>query len=170
MKNLPILIVLSLALVFSSCRRDDDDEGGSTALTGLAAFLNGEFDVVQADYNGSIQTAFGNFPLAGTGEGTNGSYNFMANANKVDYRVQSTMSVTIPILTQSIDVPINVDNVGDIEYSSSTQFIIQDPDLGPMTYNISNKTSTGLVATTRYQTDTLGATIDLLLDVYLEKK
>jgi len=168
MKKPLILFLLASAMVISSCRRDDDDE--ATQLTGLAAFLNGEFEVTRADYNGSLQTiGFGNIPLAGTGTDTEGSYNFKAANNKVDYQVSSNMEIDIPVIGQ-IPVPINVDGSGNISYTSSTQFVINDPTYGPMTYNISDKTSNSLVATTRYVNDTTLGTVDLLLDIYLEKK
>lgn len=168
MKKIALFALLSLGLILSACRKDDDDTG-STALTGLAAFLNGEFEVTRADYNGSLQSqVLGTIPLAGTGTNTSGSYVFDARNKTVDYAVSSTMQVTI--LNQSLPVPINVNGNGDITYSSETQFIIDDPDYGPMTYNISNKTATSLIATTRYQNDTTFGTVDLLMDVYLEKK
>lgn len=169
MKKNALLFVLALGLVFSACRRDDDDDtGNQNQLSGLAAFLNGEFNVEQVDYNGSLQTQLGNLPLSGTGENTVGDYNFKANAGTVDYQVATRIEVKV--LTQTIPVPINVDGSGDIRYNSETQFEIDDPRYGLMTYNISNKTSSGLVATTRFQNDTLGGTLDILMDIYLERK
>lgn len=160
------LLILGLSLV--SCRKDRDSDSGQPALTGLAAFLNGDFEVTQADYNGSLTTIIANIPLNGTGMGTQGSYNFDANAKTVSYGVQTTMQVSV--LGQNIDFPINVGGNGTVEYVSDTRFTITDPNYGTTTYDISNKTNTGLRATTRYETDTLGGTVDLLLDVYLEKK
>ena len=167
MKKPLILFLLASAMVVSSCRRDDDDD--TTQLTGLAAFLNGEFEVTRADYNGYLQTPLSNIPMIGTGTGTVGTYNFKAASNKVDYQVSSNMEIEIPVIGQ-IPVPINVDGSGNISYTSSTQFVIDDPTYGPMTYNISDKTSNSLVATTRYVNDTTLGTVDLLLDIYLEKK
>lgn len=167
MKNLSLYTLLVLAISFSSCRRDDDDAGG-TQLTGLAAFMNGDFDVEQVDYSGSLQSQLGNLPLNGTGENTVGTYTFRATAGEVDYDVQTRIEVTV--LTQTIPVPITVNGSGDMTVNSETQFEIDDPRFGIMTYNISNKTSTGLIATTRFVNDTLGGTIDILMDLHLERK
>ncbi len=167
MKKVALLSLISIGLILSACRRDDDD-AGPKPLTGIAAFLNGEFEVTRADYNGSLQTGLGNIPLAGTGTGTQGSYVFDARAKTVDYSVES--NITIDLFGQMIPVPINVNGSGDVTYNSETQFVIDDPRYGPMTYNISSKTATSCVATTRYQNDTTIGTVDILMDVYMEKK
>ncbi|QNR22685.1 hypothetical protein [Croceimicrobium hydrocarbonivorans] len=169
MKNIGIIAVLVLSLAFVACRKKDDGSSSQAPLTGLAAFLNGEFEVTQANYNGSLQSGvLGTIPLAGTGTNTSGSYNFAARNKTVDYQVSSTMEINL--FGQTLPVPINVGGDGDVTYTSDTQFIIDDPSYGPMTYNISNKTETSLIATTRYQNDTTFGTVDLLLDVYLTKK
>lgn len=167
MKNLSLLAFLAFALSFSSCRRDDDDAGGNQ-LTGLAAFLNGDFDVTQVDYNGSLQTQLGNLPLNGTGENTVGTYSFRANNREVDYDVQTRIEVNV--LNQTIPVPINVNGTGAITINSETQFVIDDPRFGPMTYNVDSKTSSGFIGTTRFINDTLGGTLDILMDIHLERK
>lgn len=168
MKKLAFYALLSAGLIFSACRKDEDDNGG-TALTGLAAFLNGEFEVTRADYNGSLQNQIiGTVPLVGTGSNTTGSYVFDSRNKTAVYTVSSTMSVSI--LSQTLPVPINVNGSGDITVNSETQFVIDDPNYGLMTYNITNKTANSMVATTRYQNDTTFGTIDLLMDVHLQKK
>lgn len=167
MKKFAILTLLGLGLIFSSCRRDDDD-AGPQPLTGIAAFLNGEFAVTRADYNGSLQTALGNVPLAGTGTGTQGGYIFDGRAKTVDYSVQS--NITLDVFGQMIPVPINVNGSGAVTFNSETQFVIDDPRYGPMTYNISNKTANSMIATTRFQNDTTIGTVDVLMDLYMEKK
>ncbi len=162
-------LFLALLIGFASCRKDRDDENSEPQLMGLAAFLNGEFDVTQADYNGSFLTPFGqSIPLNGTGDSTEGYYIFNANAKTVDYSVSTSMELSI--LTQTIRVPVLVAGNGDVDYVSETRFTINDDRYGLMTYDVSNQTATSLRATTRYEADTAGGEIDLLLDVYLEKK
>lgn len=160
-------LLLALLIGFASCRKDRDGDSSEAPLTGIAAFLNGDFDVVQADYNGSFTTLGQNIPLNGTGDSTEGYYIFDARAEKVVYNVQTT--VEISIFTQTINIPVRVMGEGDVEYVSETRFTIDDPRYGLMTYDINNKTSNSLRATTRYERDTAGGQIDLLLDVYLEK-
>ncbi|PTM05164.1 MAG: hypothetical protein DA405_04910 [Bacteroidetes bacterium] len=169
MKTVFKLSLLILAISLTSCSKDrDNDTSGSQNLTGLAAFLNGEFNVTRTDYNGSLTTVIATIPLNGTGTGTQGFYNFNANAKTVSYSVQTTMQASV--LGQNIDFPVNVGGNGTIQYVSDTRFTISDPNNGTTTYDVSNQSSTGLRATTRFETDTLGGTVDLLLDVYLEKK
>lgn len=162
-------LLVALIIGFASCRKDRDAEDSNPPLTGLAAFLNGEFEVTQADYSGSFVTPFGqSIPLNGTGDSTEGYYNFDAREETVDYSVRTRMEITI--LTQNISIPVRVAGAGVIDYVSETRFTINDPRYGLMTYDINNKTSNSLRATTRYEADTAGGEIDLLLDVYLQKK
>lgn len=169
MKSFSKISLIAFLIAFTlSCSKDRDSGSDSNNLTGLAAFLNGEFTVTRVDYNGSLNTAVTNIPLNGTGTGTQGAYIFDAVAKTVDYNVQSTMNVAI--FNQSVDFPVNVAGAGTVEYVSETRFVITDPNYGTTTYDISNKTNTSLRATTRYETDTLGGTVDMLMDIYLEKK
>lgn len=161
------LVILAFGLA-SACSKDRDTVTTNPQLTGLAAFLNGEFEVTQADYNGSLSTPIVDIPLNGTGTGTQGSYNFNATSNTVVYSVQTTMQASI--LGQSIDIPVNVGGTGAVDYVSATRFTITDPVYGLTTYDVSNQTSNSLRATTRYEVDTLVGNIDLLLDVYMTKK
>lgn len=130
--------------------------------------MNGRFEVTQADYNGNLSTVLGQTPLSGTGENTEGFYNFQAANGKVNYEVNSTMN--LQIFGQNIPLPIEVLGTGDITYVSETRFTIDDPRYGLMTYDVNDRTNNSLVASTRYQTDTLSATIDLTLDIYLSKQ
>lgn len=166
----PIALFLIALITLSACRKDRDNEEDPNQLSGLAAFLNGEFDVTQADYTGTFNAPIlpSAVPLNGTGEGTQGYYNFNAPAETVEYNIQSSMEVTL--LGQTMNIPILVDGNGTVDYVSETRFIIDDPDYGPMTYDVNNKTNTTLRATTRYEVDTMGGQVDLLLDIYLEKK
>lgn len=76
----------------------------------------------------------------------------------------------VSIFTQSIDFPVSIGGAGTVDYVSATRFTINDPNYGITTYDVSNQTSTSLRATTRYETDTLGGSLDIILDIYLEKK
>lgn len=167
MKRIALYSILCLGIVFSACRKDEEDNGPA-ALSGLAAFMNGEFEVTQVDYNGSIQTQISNIPLAGTGTNTQGSYLFDSRAKTADYNVRS--NIEINFLGQNIPLPIVVDGNGPVTFNSETQFQIDDPRYGLMTYNISNKTNTSMIATTRFRNDTTIGTVDVLMDVYMEKK
>jgi hypothetical protein len=161
------LLILTFTIA-SSCSKDRDTVTTNTQLSGLAAFLNGDFVVTQADYNGSLSTPLVDIPLNGTGTGTQGFYNFNATSNTVVYDVQTNMQASI--LGQTIDIPVSVGGTGTVDYVSATRFTINDPVYGLTTYDVSNQTSNSLRATTRYEADTLVGTIDLLLDVYLTKK
>jgi hypothetical protein len=161
------LVILAFGLA-SACSKDRDTVATDTQLTGLAAFLNGEFEVTQVDYNGSLSTPVIDVPLSGTGTSTQGSYNFNATSNSVVYDVETTLQAAI--LGQSIDFPVNVGGTGAVDYVSATRFTINDPVYGLTSYDVSNQTSNSLRATTRYEADTLIGSIDLLLDIYMTKK
>ena len=161
------LVILAFGLA-SACSKDRDPEPTETPVTGLAAFLNGEFEVTQVDYNGSLSTPIIDVPLNGTGTSTQGSYNFDAANNSVVYNVETNMQASI--LGQSIDFPVNLIGTGAVDYVSTTRFTINDPVYGLTSYDISNQTSNSLRATTRFEADTLIGTIDLLLDIYMTKK
>lgn len=163
-------LLLVLLLGFSACRKDrDGDTNNEEPLTGIAAFLNGEFEVTRVDYNGSFDPPIGpNIPLSGTGDSTQGYYLFDARAKNLDYDVFTRME--IDLLGQTFNIPVRIDGSGTVDYVSETRFTVDDPDIGLVTYDINNKTSNSLRATTRYETDTLAGELDMLLDVYLTKK
>ncbi len=164
MKKLFWLIVLAIGFCLNSCSEDEDPQA---PLSGLAAFLNGPFKVNQVDYDGALRFFLGNVPLNGTGNGTQGIYNFDARANFVAYQVVSTMEVEI--FGQNEIVPINVNGSGPVNYVNANQFTIDDPRYGLMTYDVSEITDSSLLATTNYQNDTLGGILSLELDLYMEK-
>lgn len=158
---------MALLLGLGSC--SDDEPDGNPQLSGLAAFLNGEFVVYRADYDGQAQNLFlGTIPLEGTGKGTVGLYNFYAADNIVYYLVNSTMEVNF--FGQQQDIPIEVRGQGSIRYIDPDQFVINDPEYGDMLYQVSDQTDSNLVATTRYTEDGDQGRVDLELVIYLAKR
>lgn len=173
MRITSVLLALGLFFSLSSCTKDRTGEGDGNddgnGLSGLAADLDGEYQVQYIDFGGTISNPLGvSAPIDSSGNGTEGGFfNFNPSANKANYDVVGRIQFSI--INQDFDIPIPVRGEGDLDVVSDTRFIIDDPDQGPTTFDVSQKQENSFIATTRVQTDTLSFSLDMTMDVKLER-
>ncbi len=158
MKFKTITLAFALLVVLNSCSRDEE------------SYLNGEYIVSQVDYNGTLNSGQlpSPIPVSGTGEDTDGAYIFNSSNSTVNYRVRTRMELAF--FGQSFNLPFVVIGSGPVDFVSETRFTINDPRFGLMTYDINDRNGDNFRATTRYETDTFGGEVDMILDVYLQKQ
>jgi hypothetical protein len=174
MKKLGLVTLLVALLYATACTRDKEDNPGGNGNnngepTGLAAFLNGRFNVEAIDITGNV-SAFDGFsaPLDSAGNGGSGFYDFDGSGQRVDYDV--TGRVKFSLLAQDFNFPVPVNGSGDLEILSETRFSI-NPDDGsaPTVCDIVKAEGEELVFTTRSGQDTLGFNFDITLELFLRK-
>lgn len=157
------LLILSISLI-SSCTKEEENTGGTPS---LSSFLKGNFNVTRTDYNGSVSNSFGSIPTGGTGTDTNGNFLFESFTSTTTYYVNTNISVSAG--GQSTQYPIYLGGAGRFEILNESSFSINDAISGERIYNVSDRTSNSMKLTTGYGTDTLGASLNLSLEIYLTK-
>lgn len=171
MRTSSFILALGLLFSLSSCTKDrtGEDEDDNNGLTGLAADLDGEYQVEYIDFGGTINSPLGvSAPIDSSGNGTEGGFfNFNASAKKANYDVVGRIKFNI--INQAFDIPLPVEGEGDLDVVSDTRFIIDDPDQGPRTFDVSQKKENSFIATTRVQTDTLSFSLDMTMDIKLKR-
>ena len=172
MRIFTFLLVFSLLFSLNSCskdREDEDNDGNGNNQPGLAADLDGRYEVQYIDISGKISSQLGaSADIDSSGNGTEGGFfNFKASENTAKYDVVGRVKTSI--LNQDFDLPIPVRGEGDLDVVSDTRFIIDDPSQGPTTFDVSQKQENSFLATTRVQTDTLSFSLDMTLDIKLKR-
>lgn len=170
MKILARSLVFIMLILSISCSRDrSDDDQNNDQPTGLAAFLNGRFDVQAIDFSGSVTAPGGlTSPLDSAGNGGSGFYEFNSANKRVVYDV--TGQVKFTILTQSINLPVPVQGEGTYEVISETRFTITPDDGAPQVCDVVEASGNSLIFTTRSEQDTNGFNFNTTLELFLEKK
>lgn len=166
-------------LVFTqvACTKDrtggNDGNGNDDQLTGLAADLDGEFNVEYIDFGGALSGSGFSAPIDSAGNGTEGgSFTFDAENQSAQYDVNGLISFSL--FGQSFTVPVPVQGSGDLTVESNTRFIIDDSVRGETTFDVSDNTGDAMIISTTVQRDTavatVNATLDMTLDIKIQRK
>jgi hypothetical protein len=174
----PFLLSLSF-LVFaqSACTKDrtggEDGNGNDNQPTGLAADLDGQFEVEYIDFGGALSTSGFSAPIDSAGNGTDGgTFTFDAANDSAQYDVDGLIETSF--FNQSVTLPIPVQGNGELTVESNTRFIIDDALRGETTFDVSNNTGDAMILSTTVQQDTavlnFSATLDMTLDIKIQRK
>lgn len=161
-------LFLILGIGLSACRKDRDtgDNGGGDS--GLKAYLNGNFDLTQVDYNGTFGSPAGSIPLSGTGTGTSGNFDF-TRGETVDYNMNTELELEIPFIG-AIPVPLAFSGQGTVTILSETRFSVEDGQSAtPRIFDVRSQEGNELRLRTDIEVDTLQSQIKLTMDLYLQK-
>jgi hypothetical protein len=152
---------------------DDDGNGNGDQPTGLAADLDGEFEVEYIDFGGALSGSGFSAPIDSAGNGTEGgSFTFDAANESAQYDVNGLIKTSF--LNQSVTLPVPVQGSGKFTVESNTRFTIDDAMRGETTFDVSNNTGDAMILSTTVQQDTtvatFSATLDMTLDVKIQRK
>lgn len=168
-------LVSFMTLSFWSCTKDRTQENGNNQNqpSGLAADLNGTFEVQWIDFGGTVTSQMFSAPIDSAGNGTEGgTFIFNNQENTAQYDV--TGRIQTNVLGQAVTMPVPVQGDGDLIIESDTRFIIDDPEQGKTTFDVSNNTGDAMVISTRAQVDTtifaLQMTLDMTMDIKIKRK
>lgn len=170
MKSLsPSLILLALIMSVSCSRDRDQDDSENNQASGLAAFLDGRFNVEAIDISGSV-TVPGGFTSAldSAGNGGSGYYDFNSADKSVNYDV--TGQVKFTLLTQTVNFPVPVNGQGAVDVVSETRFTITPNNGSPQICEVVEAKGNTLIFTTRSVQDTMGFSFDTNLELFLKKE
>lgn len=168
MRRLLFPLLASVFLLSAgSCRKDRDDENNGNNDTGLKAYLHGDFNLTDVDYNGTLNGPIGSSPINGTGSNTSGNFDFNRGETVV-YSMSTTMQASI--LGQSIPIPVNFAGNGSVKILSETRIEVEDNQSStPRIFDVRDQDDNSITLRTDYEVDSLGFNIKLTMDLYLQK-
>ncbi len=166
MKKL-LFAVATMGLLFTSCSKDDDSNGGKEPKDApLAEFVLGNWNFTDLSINGNIQSPLFSGPITGTSTNVSGNWEFKADGT-VSGQMKYNLSISVggfPFDEEEVDEPFSGTYTVKNE---STLTVTIEGEAGD--YKIENRTNTSFDAVSTEEINDSGVTGSVTTRVKLSK-
>ncbi|MCH8553627.1 MAG: hypothetical protein LAT76_00605 [Schleiferiaceae bacterium] len=157
MKKL-LFAVATMGLLFASCSKDDDSNGGNEPKNApLAEYILGIWNFNDVSVSGNIQSPFFSGTINGTSEDVSGNWEFKSNGTvTAQMKYKMTISVQGMVIDEEeVDETLN----GTYTVTSETSISLTDATTNEVTtFNIANRNNTSFDLTSTEEINEMGAT------------